>query len=94
MNEEKSLQEKDFRSILNSLQQLGESRDKLSSAIDGIIDRIAENREPICEPSNRESSALTGSNPVVIPTLQQRVREIDLVNERLKAISNRLNKLA
>ena len=94
MHEEEPLQEKDFRTILNSFKQFGESRDKLISDIDDIIDRISQNRDPICEPSNRESNPLTGANPVVIPTLQQRAREMDLANEKLKAISNRLNKLA
>ena len=87
-------QEKDFRSILNSFQQLGEQRDKLISEIDSIIDRIHENREPLCEPyANKD---LVGSTPAatVIPTLRARAREMDLANEKLKAISNRLNKLA
>lgn len=93
MDEETPSQEKDFRSILKSFQQFGESQDKLINEIDDIIDRIAQNRAPTCEPSNRENSPLTGTNPVVIPTLQQRLREMDLANEKLKAISDRLNKL-
>jgi hypothetical protein len=93
MNDE-PMQEKDFRSILNSFRQLGETRNKIISEIDDIIDRISQNRAPMCEPSNREATALTGSVPVVIPTLQQFVREMDLSNEKLMAISNRLNKLA
>ena len=86
-------QEKDFRSILNSFQQLGEQRDKLISEIDSIIDRIHENREPLWNRANKE---LNGSTPAatVIPTLRTRAREMDLANEKLKAISNRLNKLA
>ncbi len=93
MNEE-VMQEKEFRSILNSFRQLGESRNKLIDEIDEIIDRIAQNREPTCEPSNRESTNPTNGTPVVIPTLQQFAREMDLSNEKLKNISNRLNKLA
>ena len=86
-------QEKDFRSILNSFQQLGEQRDKLISEIDSIIDRIHENRELSVEPSSRELNASTPA-ATVIPTLRARAREMDLANEKLKAISNRLNKLA
>jgi hypothetical protein len=87
-------QEKDFRSILNSFQQLGEQRDKLISEIDEIIDRIHQNRKPMVEPSTEDGLLAKPSVPVVVPVLRQRVREMDLANEKLKAISNRLNELA
>jgi len=94
MNEDSPMAEKDFRSILNSFRQFGENRDKLISEIDDILDRIVQNRVPMVEPSSRDANPLTNSNPVVIPTLQQFAREMDLSNEKLMAISNRLNKLA
>jgi hypothetical protein len=92
MNEDQAMQEKDFRSLLNSFRQLGESRDKLITEIDEIIDRIHQNREPMVQP--KEDAIDSPKDNVVIPTLRQRAREMDLANERLKAISNRLNKLA
>jgi hypothetical protein len=85
-------QEKDFRSILNSFLQLGETRDKLICEIDDIIDRIDQNRTPQVE--SKSDLPETPKNSVVVPTLRQRVREMDSANERLKSISNRLNKLA
>jgi hypothetical protein len=91
MNEDQAMQEKDFRSILNSFQQFGEQRDKLICEIDDIIDRIDQNRTPQVQP---KSDLENNPTVVVIPKLRQTVREMDLANERLKAISNRLNKLA
>ena len=94
MNEEQANQEKEFRSILNALLVYGESRDKLISEIDEIIDRIAENRKPSATLIQKEAPDMAKTPAqVVIPTLRQRVREMDLANERLKAISNRLNEL-
>jgi hypothetical protein len=92
MHEEEAAQEKDFRSILNSFLEYGETRDKLICEIDDIIDRIDQNRSPQVE--TKSDLAETPKNSVVVPTLRQRAREMDLANEKLKAISNRLNKLA
>lgn len=93
MNELQGSQEKDFRNILSQLHEYGESRDKLICEIDNIIDRISQNRKPQVE-DNVEVTGELKSPQVVIPTLQQRIREMDLANEKLKAISNRLNELA
>ena len=92
MNEEAN-QEKDFGLILSQLHEYSDSRDKLICEIDDIIDRISENRSPQVE-NKSELTDVKESPLVIIPTLRQRVREMDLANERLKAISNRLNKLA
>jgi len=71
---------------------LGEQRDKLICEIDDIIDRIDQNRTPQVE--TRSDLAEITKNATVVPALRQRAREMDLANEKLKAISNRLNKLA
>jgi len=92
MHEDETNQEKEFKSILNRLLQFKEERDKLICEIDDIIDRISENRKPQVE-NKAELTSIKEEPPVVIPILQQRVREIDLANERLRAISNRLNEL-
>jgi DNA repair ATPase RecN len=92
MNKEQPSQEKEFRTILDRLHQFGDERNKLISEIDNIIDRISENRKPQVEPKS-ELTEISKSPEVVIPILRQKLREIDLDNERLKAISNRLNEL-
>ena len=93
MNEVKSLQEKELNSILNTILNLSETRDKLIYEIDDIIDRIAQNREPSCEPAKTGAKDLVNNPPVFISVLRDRVTEMDLANEKLRAISNRLNKL-
>jgi len=91
MNEEVS-QEKDFRLILSQLHECGAVRDKIICEIDDIIDRISENRKSNIE-NKSELTSVKESPLVVIPTLRQRVRDMDLSNEKLRAISNRLNEL-
>jgi len=94
MHENQPDQEKEFNSILNRLQNLEDERDKLLSEIDDILDRLYQNRKPMVQPEP-DSQMLATTPPAsgVIPTLRTRIKEMDFANERLKAISNRLNEL-
>ena len=88
MNEKETCQEKDLRSILNAMNELGEVRIKLICEIDDIIDRIKHNRGPSAEP--RESTVDEKSD-VFIPLMNKKLGEAERDNERLRMICNRLN---
>jgi hypothetical protein len=94
MNADQPMTEKEFNSILNRLQNLEDERDKLIDEIDNILDRLYQNRKPTVQPKpDSQMLATTPSASGVIPTLRTRIKEMDFANERLKAISNRLNEL-
>ena len=92
MHENQPDQEKVFNSIMQDIIRFEESRDKLIFEIDSIIDRIIQNRplQPTSAPMVQDKVA--GVSPFATD-LRQRVRNMDLANEKLKAISNRLNEL-
>jgi uncharacterized coiled-coil protein SlyX len=91
MNDSPS-QEKDLRGIMAQLINHRDVRDKLICEIDDIIDRIKQNRKPLCEPKESNNCATTPVE-VFVNSLRERVREVDLSNEKLQLIVNRLNEL-
>ena len=93
MNESKSDQERDFQSILVTMLQLGEQRDKSISEIDEAIDRLKDNRKPTVE-GKEPVNSLTKTETAIIPILRKRLSDMEDANMRLILISNRLNELA
>lgn len=90
MNAEQVNQEKDFRSLISQLTNLSETRDKMISEIDEIIDRIKQNRQPAA-PAKEMASA---KDPVdVVSQFRNVIRGMDLANERISMIIRRLNEL-
>jgi len=92
MHENQPDQEKVFNSIMQDIIRFEESRDKLIFEIDSIIDRIIQNRPPQPTSAPMVQDKVAGVSPFATD-LKQRVRNMDLANEKLKAISNRLNEL-
>ena len=92
MHENQPDQEKVFYSIMQDIIRFEESRDKLIFEIDSIIDRIIQNRPPQPTSAPMVQDKVAGVSPFATD-LRQRVRNMDLANEKLKAISNRLNEL-
>ena len=92
MHENQPDQEKVFNSIMQDIIRFEESRDKLIFEIDSIIDRIIQNRPPQPTSAPTVQDKVAGVSPFATD-LKQRVRNMDLANEKLKAISNRLNEL-
>jgi hypothetical protein len=90
MNEEQSSQEKDFRILLGQMTNHSETRDKMISEIDEIIDRIKMNRQPT---ALEKGPALTKDPVDVVSQFRNVIRGMDLANERIGMIIRRLNEL-
>ena len=90
MNDEQANQEKDFRSLLGQMTNHSETRDKMISEIDEIIDRIKMNRQPS---ATEKGNALTKDPVDVVGQFRNVIRGMDLANERIAMIIRRLNEL-
>ena len=93
MKEDEATQEKDFRSIMSSMLQLGEERDKLIYEIDSVIDRITPNRSDVLKSEAKDGRTLVQEVDIVIPALRNRCSDMEKANEKLKLIVNRLTEL-
>ena len=92
MNEDQPTQEKDFRGIIASMINLGETRDKFINEIDDILDRIKQNRQPREAKEPSVSSKLAGTD-VFVNNMLAKILEMDIANERLQHIVIRLSEL-
>lgn len=90
MNDEQVLQEKDFRNLLAQITNHSETRDKMISEIDEIIDRIKLNRRPIVQEKGSEPSK---ESTDVISQIRALIHKMDSANERTRMIINRLDEL-
>lgn len=90
MNEDQISQEKDFRNLINQMTVFSDTRDKMIAEIDDILDRLKRNRHPSVEPKQIASE----EQPDIVTQLRTLIIKMDLANEKLKAISNRINELA
>jgi hypothetical protein len=90
MNDEQANQGKDFRSLLGQMTNHSETRDKMISEIDEIIDRIKMNRAPSV---TEKGNALTKDSVEVVSQFRNVVRGMDLANERIAMIIRRLSEL-
>ena len=91
MNEAKSLQEKDFYSLISQLINLSEIRDKNIFEINDIIDRIKKNRNPSVE--EKEEALIGEGSPDVISQFRTLIQRMMLANNQLQMVINRLNEL-
>ena len=85
-----SCTEKILQGLLDTLLRYGESRAKLISSIESTIDRIDNNplKEPVKDDFKAGTPAISFTNG-----LRDRLREIDMDNERLAMIDKKLNSL-
>ena len=91
MNENQPQQEKDFNRLMENLNRFTESRDKIITEIENIIDRM----KPETRDGNKMCSSPDGNIKIngIIYDLNKKVSDIDLSNERLATIAKRLNEL-
>jgi hypothetical protein len=92
MHEEEPSTEKDFRSLINQMTVFSETRDKEISEIDDILDRLKRNRRPSAE--LKQAVNPTSEEFDVVTQIRTLIHKMDVANERLQAISNRINELA
>jgi len=85
-----SCTEKILQGLLDTLLRYGESRAKLISSIESTIDRIDNNslKEPVKDDFKAGTPPTSFTNG-----LRDRLREIDMDNERLALIDKKLNSL-
>jgi hypothetical protein len=91
MHDEVPTQVKDFESLINQMTNLSETRDKQISEIDDILDRLKRNKRPSSEP--KQGVSPVSDQPDVITRIRTLIDRMDYANEKLQAISNRINEL-
>ena len=91
MNEE-ACTPKDLNLIMEDLGRFRESRSKLITAINDVLDRLKQNRKGK-PPEQKDACLITPGVPVFVNDLREHLRSIDLDNEELSLILQRLNEL-
>jgi predicted RND superfamily exporter protein len=91
MNENQSSQEKEFSRLMDNFSRFAETRDKLITEIENIIDRVKSAGMDTLKKACDSPEAKTPQG--IIYDLHKKVAEIDLSNERLSFIVRRLNEL-
>jgi DNA repair ATPase RecN len=94
MNEEAGNSEKDFRSLISQMAIFSDTRDKMIDEIDDILDRLKRNRRPSVSDAVKQAQGKDLEQPDVVTQIRTLIHKMDVANERLQAISNRINELA